>query len=236
MENLKVPFEQINLDKIQSLDTLILGIVSILLFMSLILLPLGLKRLIKGNFFVASIHTLSGTSLLLTGFLLLSISINLVTYKRLSYEQPIAELKIKQLAEQQFQINISYKNTNEIKDFLINGDEWQIDARIIKWQGWAQVLGLDAQYRLERISGRYSDIEEEQTNIRTVYSLNPRDEIDYWKLINDYKKLLPWVDAYYGSATYLPMSDNASYSLSLTQTGLIARPLDIKTKKKIKFW
>ena len=115
-------------------------------------------------------------------------------------------------------------------------DEWQIDARIIKWHGWVQLLGLNAQYRLERISGRYTDIEEEQLRTRTVYSLGSKDEIDYWKLINGYKEWLPWVDAYYGSATYLPMTDNATYEISLTQTGLIARPLDAKAKEKIKLW
>jgi len=111
------------------------------------------------------------------------------------------------------------------------------DARVIKWHGWAQILGLDALYRLERISGRYTNIEEEEEqNPRTVYSLGPVDEIDYWKLINNYKKWLPWVDAYYGSATYLPMADNASYSVTLTQAGLIARPLDTKTEGKLKLW
>jgi len=89
---------------------------------------------------------------------------------------------------------------------------------------------------LERISGRYTDIEDEHQKTRTVYSLGPSDEIDYWKLINNYKRWLPWVDAYYGSATYLPMSDNASYSVSLTQTGLIARPLDTNTEEKTRLW
>ena len=62
------------------------------------------------------------------------------------------------------------------------------DARVIKRYGWAQVLGLNALYRLERFSGRYIDIEDEQKKIRTVYSLGPKDHIDYWKLLNSYKK------------------------------------------------
>ncbi len=158
------------------------------------------------------------------------------SYDRLTYERPIANLTFKQLGEQQFQVEISYQDEKESASYIINGDEWQIDARIIKWYGWAQILGLNAQYRLERIGGRYSDIEEELEKNRTAYTLTSIDDIDYWKLINRYKKWLPWVDAYYGSATYLPMLDNASYNLSLTQTGLIARPHDTKTEERLKLW
>ena len=219
-----------------NLDYRILSIVVILLSLSLMFIVLGIGRFLRGRLLTASIQSLSSVILFIFSLSLLSIAMNLYSYERLTYEQPIAELTFNQVEKQLFQVEISYQNDNETDIFLINGDEWQIDARVIKWHGWVQLLGLNAQYRLERISGRYTDIEEERQKTRSVYSLGPRDEIDYWKLINDYKKWLRWVDAYYGSATYLPMSDNASYLISLTQTGLIARPLDIETDKKNKFW
>ncbi len=228
--------ELIDPENILSLDYRILLSVGTLLFISLMLITLGIRCFFRGKLMTGSIQSLSGAALCLAGLLSLSIALNLYSYDRLTFEQTIAVLRFKQLDKQQFQANISYQNTDQSDSYLINGDEWQIDARVIKWHGWAQLLGLNAQYRLERISGRYSDIEEEREKTRSVYSLSPKDDIDYWKLINDYKKCLPWIDAYYGSATYLPMSDNASYSLSLTQTGLIARPLDVETEDKIKFW
>ncbi len=219
-----------------NLDYRILSVIAILLFLSLIFFILASRRFLRGKSLTASIQILSALSLCLAGLLSLSIAINLVSYDRLTFEQAIAELRFKQLEEQRFQADILYPNDNKVETYIINGDEWQIDARIIKWQGWAQILGLNAQYRLERISGRYSDIEEEREKSRTVYALTDKDEVDYWKLINDYKKWLPWIDTYYGSAAYLPMLNNASYSISLTQTGLIARPLDAKTEEKIKLW
>jgi len=79
--------------------------------------------------------------------LFLSIAINLYSYDRLTYEQAIADLRFKQVDKQRFQVEISYQDNNEVDEFLIKGDEWQIDARVIKWQGWAQILGLNAQYR-----------------------------------------------------------------------------------------
>lgn len=227
---------QISLENALNLDYRILAVIGILLFLSLLFIALGLSRFSRGKFIIASIQSLSGLSLLLAGLLFLSIAMNLYSYERLTYEQSIAELSIKQIDEQQFQLEILYEDEKKPDSFLINGDEWQIDARIIKWHGWAQLLGLNSQYRLERISGRYFDINEERLNPRSVYSLGPKDNIDYWKIINDYKKWFPWVDAYYGSAAYLPMTDNATYKLSLTQTGLIARPKNNKTVETIELW
>jgi hypothetical protein len=228
--------ELFNPENALHLDYRILCVIGAILVLSTIFFVLGMRRFLRGNILSASIQSLSALSLCLAGLLFLSIAINLYSYQRLTFEQTILKLTFKELGEQQFQASISYQNENKFDSFLIHGDQWQIDARVIKWRGWAQILGLDAQYRLERISGRYSDIKDEQLKSRTVFALGPKDEIDYWKLINKYKKWLPWVDAYYGSATYLPMIDNASYLVSLTQSGLIARPLDTMAEEIIKSW
>lgn len=215
-----------NTDTLLNLDQRILAVICILLILSLILFFLSAKRFMRGKTVTASLQGLSGLSLGLSGLLSLSITVNLYSYDRLTHEQAVATLTFQQIEEQQFQLEITYENTTEKESYLLHGDEWQMDARIIKWHGWAQLLGLNAQYRLERISGRYSNIDEELTKQRSVYALNDRDEIDYWTLMKEYKKWLPWVDAYYGSATYLPMENNTSYSVSLTQSGLIARPVN----------
>lgn len=215
--------ELINIENTMNLDYRVLSGLIVLLTLSIIFIVMGIRRFFRGNLISAGIQSLSGASLLLAGLLFLSIATNLYSYDRLTYEKDIAELLFAQLGKQKFRVEISYTNQNDTDVFIINGDEWQLDARVLKWHGWAQLLGLNAQYRLERISGRYSDIEEEQIKPRTVYSLSPENEIDYWKLINNYKKWLPWVDAQYGSAAYLPMADNTTYSVSLTQSGLIAR-------------
>ena len=215
--------ELLNIENALNLDYRVLSCLIVLLMLSLLFIILGIRRFFRGKLISASIQSLSGVSLFLAGLLSLSIAVNLYSYDRLTYEQNIAQLIFTQLDKQQFRAKIIYTNQNKVDEFLIRGDEWQMDARVIKWHGWAQLLGLNSQYRLERISGRYSDIEEEQLKPRTVYSLNSENEIDYWKLINNYKKWLPWIDTHYGGAAYLPMADKTTYSLSLTQTGLIAR-------------
>ena len=41
----------------------------------------------------------------------------------------------------------------------LRGDEWQMDARVVNWKPPATLLGLDPIYQLDRLSGRYSDID-----------------------------------------------------------------------------
>jgi hypothetical protein len=163
------------------------------------------------------------------------IGLNLLTYQRLSAEQPAGELQLTRTGDKQFSAVLSYPS-GEKTTFALSGDEWQVDARLLKWTAFANLLGFDAAYRLERISGRYTHIEEERSQPRTVYELASPGRIDPWELAHRYHRLLPWVDAMYGSATYLPMSDGALYAISVSQSGLIARPLNQAARDAVSGW
>jgi len=155
--------------------------------------------------------------------LAIAVALNLRTYGRLTHEEPVAELQFQARGPQRWHATLTTVSDLSKREFELAGDEWQLDARVLKWRGWATVLGLDARYRLERISGRYKDIAQEQSAPRTVYALGEEPAFDLWSLARDYPSWLPFVDAVYGSATYLPIADGASYEVALTQSGLIAR-------------
>jgi len=156
--------------------------------------------------------------------LIFSLSMNLYTYKRLTYEQELARVEVEEISAQTFEVTIKLiDEPHYTQTFELKGDEWQIDAQVLKWKGWAQLLGLNALYRLDRIGGRYRDIEQARENLPTVYSIKENDGLDIWGYAERHPEKLPFVDASYGSATYLPMLDGVVYSLSLSQTGLLAR-------------
>jgi hypothetical protein len=171
--------------------------------------------------------------LLAAGALL--VAANVHTYQRLTFEQPAGELQFSQVAEGQYNAVLSFPDGKRAF-FLLRGDEWQVDARILKWTAFANLVGFDAAYRLERISGRYSHVEDERSKPRTVYDLNLPDRIDPWDLVHRYRKWLPWVDALYGSATFLPMADGALYEIKMAQSGLIARPLNQAARDAVGSW
>jgi hypothetical protein len=111
-----------------------------------------------------------------------------------------------------------------------------MDARVLKWRGIAVLIGFDTLYRLDRLSGRYRDITQERTGPRTVYGLSEEEGLDLWTIARRYAHWIPWVDALYGSATYMPMVDGASYTVSVSSTGLLARPNNEIARKAINEW
>lgn len=200
------------------------AVVLVIAMFGLLLLALACQRVWRGRFVAATGSALSGALLLSAAGLLFVVSLNLHTYARLAHEEPIAEIVFEARGPQRYRATLSRVPTGHIQMFTLAGDEWQLDARVLKWKSWANLLGLDAQYRLERVSGRYREIEQERTAERTVYPLSENPGIDLWTLSTRYPRWVSFVDAVYGSATYLPMADGARYEVAITQSGLIARP------------
>jgi hypothetical protein len=163
------------------------------------------------------------------------IGLNLRTYQRLSFEQPAAELQLTRTGDRQYNGVLAYPN-GERASFVLRGDEWQVDARMLKWTVFANLIGFDAAYRLERIAGRYTNVDDERTQPRTVYALASPGPLDPWELVHRYRGWLPGVDAMYGSATYLPMSDGALYEIKVSQSGLVARPLNQAAREAVSGW
>ncbi len=202
----------------------------------------GIKRLIQRRFLRAAGLELSGLFFLLLSSSAFLLASNLYTYQRLVYEQAVAEISFQKIGEQQFRADINALDSDFQQTVNLNGDEWQLDAQVLMWQGVATLLGLDANYRLHRISGRYVDITDEQQRPRTVFSLvkSPAyiedDTFDLWKFAHNNQNWLQWIDAVYGSAVFLPMSDGARYSIAISRTGLIARPDNDEARKAVSQW
>jgi len=196
---------------------------------------IGIRRLINRRYFSGSAVGLAGASLIAVSLLFALLITNLYSYQRLTYEAPVAKIKIRQTGEKKYQVELNEQN-GKTRSLEIKGDEWQLDARILKWNGFATLVGLDTVYRMERITGRYRDIKLERSSSRTVYDLSVESGLDIWHLSRQYNSWIPWIDSVYGSATYLPMSDGANYHISISATGLIARPGNEVAKEIVKNW
>ena len=103
----------------------------------------------------------------------------LMTYERLTHEQPAVEVTLKRSGDRHYQARLTYPSTLT-QDFELLGDEWQVDARMLKWKGLAHWLGFDTVYRLERIGGRYTDVAMEKTAPRTVRATHPPSASPAW--------------------------------------------------------
>lgn len=184
----------------------------------------------------------SGTLYLLLGVLVFFLGLtagvaaaSLHTYRRLTHEQLAAKVSIRQLGERQFKLTLAAPDATP-RDFQVLGDEWQIDARIVKWSGHATLPGFDTVYRLERLSGRLAEVTQERSATRSAHRLAGREPVDLWVLLRRYHDYLPFVDAYFGSASYVPMTEGAEYAVSVSSSGLVVRPGNDAARRALGGW
>jgi hypothetical protein len=205
----------------------------------LIALPfeaLALRRLAKVRIMSGAFWFLFGAFFILLGVIAGLVAASLHGYKRLTHEQLAAKVTLRQLAERQYALTLEAPGT-PARHYEMRGDEWQIDARVLKWRPMATVAGFDTLYRLERLSGRYGDIVQERTAKRSVHPLFIADEpVDLWDLAKRYHAYVPMVDALYGSAAYVPMAEGAEYTVSVSASGLVVRPGNDAAKKAVGGW
>lgn len=110
----------------------------------------------------------------------------------------------------------------------VRGDQVLVDARILKWHYIGNVLGLHTQYELDRLTGRYVDIDDERTGVRTVHSLHAEKPIDLFDLAQRYSLLSLLVDAEYGSATYIEVERPSRFEVRVSTTGLLVREVGLR--------
>ena len=203
--------------------------------LGLLLVVLGCRRLWVRGVIVGSLEGLTGLLLLSLAVLAAAVGLNLRTYDRLTHEIPVATVSFQARGDQHFSA-VLVPATGRTLVFDMYGDEWQLDARILKWRGIATVLGFDTIYRLDRFGGRYRDTTQEQKRSRSVHRLSEEPGLDLWAWTRRYPRWLPWVDAVYGSATYMPMMAGATYRVTASPTGLVARPVNDAARKAVRQW
>tara|TARA_R110002049_G_scaffold300752_1_gene491871 strand:- start:31045 stop:31620 length:576 start_codon:yes stop_codon:yes gene_type:complete len=149
-----------------------------------------------------------------------SVALTILTYTRLTDEKPIASLYFEPVADEEFIAHLSSPHTDVDGTYKLYGDQWRIDAAFMKLQPWANILGMDARYKLVRFEGRYSDIERENTQPHIAYELGFDGGFDFGYLL---VKLPFLMDAQYGSSTFTDISEDAVYTVYRTQFGLLVR-------------
>lgn len=194
----------------------------------------GWKHCFHGHLGRGGSRILIGAILMALAALAAAVGINLHSYHRLSYERPVATLAFAKLGPQEFRATLDATGGRVVTTTL-RGDEWELSARVLKWTGPANLLGFNALYHLDRLEGRYQNIGQERNDYHTVVDLSGGGGLDVWSFARAHA-WLPWVDTSYGSAAYLPMADGAEYRVSMSQTGLVARPANAAAEKAAAHW
>ena len=160
--------------------------------------------------------------MLVLALLFATITVSLKGYQALTHEELAATVEIIPVSNQRFIAQFTFPD-NTRSEFELAGDELYVDAHILKWKSIANLFGLHTFYELDRVAGRYSEIEEETSKNRTVYSLSKEKMINIFDLRVEYELLSLLLDAEYGSATFINVSKSSKFKIMVSTTGLLIR-------------
>jgi hypothetical protein len=186
-----------------------------------LLLVLGV-RTARGRPALAAAGGLAALALLAAAAVCAALAVSVHGYRALTREEVAAVVEIEPVAPQRFLARVTLADGRS-RSFELAGDELYVDARVLKWSPWANLLGLHTSYALDRIAGRYVDIEAERRSPRTVHSLVDDGPLDAFVLRRKHELLAPLVDASYGSATFASAQRRTTLEVRVSTTGLLLR-------------
>ena len=170
----------------------------------------GLTRLLAGALLIA-VGTLSG-----------ALAAGMLGYRALTHEQVAARISLTPLGPQRFSAVFRFPDGG-VATYQLAGDEIYVDAHILKWHPWANLVGLHTSYELARVGGRYVSLEQERAAPRTLHAFTPERPIDLFTMRRRHGTLSILLDAEYGSATFVPASQPKELELRVSTTGLLMR-------------
>ncbi len=177
------------------------------------------------KFIRASFYTIGSLLAIVTIFL----SVFNQSYAQLLDGEEIAQIRFKQISPQVFEAHLSGERIQKI--FVLHGDQWQADARIIQ----VNMRNVQPFYRLERIQGRFVSIKQAKQQAHTVYKLYDKQGEYVWTVL----KQLQFSQLFrpqYGSSTFMPMVDGAAFSIALTINGLKSSPINQQARESLELW
>lgn len=172
-------------------------------------------------------RTILGLVLLLLGVISGAIGVGMQGYRALTREDLAARIVVQPIGPQMFSATVHIPGRADSVYYELAGDALYVDAHILKWRPWANVLGLHTAYELDRIAGRYDDIEQERSARRTVHTLAPERLVNLFALRTRFAALAPLLDAEYGSGTFVRVTEPGEFHVLVSTTGLLIRPIAV---------
>lgn len=191
---------------------------------ALLFLLTGIGALRRRRVLTFTTRTSLGLLFLALAAAFATVTLGIRGYQSLTREDLAATIEVRPTGPQTFTAYVKFPDGRR-EVFKLAGDQIYVDAHILKWNPLANVIGLHTAYELDRVGGRYVDLQAERDRPRTVYSLAEEKPVNMFDLRRRYAFLAPLLDAEYGSGTFLMADRPATLEVRVSTTGLLLRPV-----------
>lgn len=203
--------------------------------LSLLVLWVALRVLMNSSWFLGWLRGTVGLLFLGLAALVGVIAYDLMSYSTLPEDRALLTLSFQAEGPQRYRVTL-VEGADE-RSASLDGDLWQLDGRLLRLRGLAELIGLEPGYRLDQLSGRFLAIEQQAVAQRpkAVLAQSPL-RIDLWRWLRLSGRDLFLFDAQALRVPYLPIADGAAYEVRLASTGLLATPLNGAARQALKDW
>ncbi|MGD9842650.1 MAG: hypothetical protein AB7F79_12335 [Steroidobacteraceae bacterium] len=176
----------------------------------------------------AVLHGVSGALLFVSGALLLALALNFNTYARLRPGEPLAELSIEKSGADSFRVRLLRIPAGDLQVFTLQGDRWEMQARLLQWHGWTTWFGLSSNIRLEQLYGinPAKSGKNDAEGYASSYSLSRNPGIHLWAWQTQHSKLLTALSTRLIKTGMLPLQNGLRYHLYFQENQLVARQIN----------
>lgn len=210
------------------------GLTWVTAFLAILVAFVAARILFSRQWFLGWLRGTCGLAFLGLAALIGVLAYDLHSYAAIPQDKPLVTLSFK--ADGPL-YRVSVLEGSQERSVNLEGDLWQLDARFFHWKGLAALIGLQPGYRLEKLSGRFLSIEQQTLaqHGQAELAKSPYG-IDLWRWLRLGQHDLFLLDPQARRVTYLPIADNAVYSVSLTPAGLLAQPMNQAAKQALEDW
>lgn len=207
-------------------------LIAICILLSATAFYIGIRFLLNKTWFIQWLRGTFGIVAVIGAIFCIWLIVNLVQYGTADEGEVIATLSFTEVDKQEYDVEVT-DSANFRQTYRIHGDQWQLDIRLIKFSLLLNG-GLPA-YKLDRLSGRYLSLEQQNNLQPKAYGLAKIHGGDAWGWLAQQS----WLDFFqvkYGSATFMPMADGAIYQVRLFQDGLDSVAVNDRAKQALLSW
>ncbi|MCK9237366.1 MAG: hypothetical protein M0Q29_07535 [Thiopseudomonas sp.] len=213
-----------------------IGLAVVVTVIAVLVLTLGLRILLRGNWFLAWLRGSFGIVIVLVAALSAAIAYDLSTYQQNLPSETLLHISISKSVDQRFELSVTGQELTE--NYVVEGDLWRLDVRELGWQGIAETIGLQPGYRLDRIKTIFSDKTKQPISRYAQARLEQSWlDIDLWLWAYQNRKTVALLVPKLVKSNYYPLLDGAKFQARLTENGVVITPANdiaeraVRTKK-----
>lgn len=166
---------------------------------------------------------------------LLLVSYDMMAYRNLAEEDRVASVFIVENSPLDYTLRLEHRD-GTVTQYQVHGEQWRLEARVIRWDKALAGSGLKNLVKLQRISGRYADSGAVAVSVASEHNIHRDELVDTWQWLRRGELIWQWVDVDFGSGVFAPMVDGAAYGVYLGRSGMFIKPENPIAVEALRDW